>query len=85
VPAHAAARQQNVSTRHLVDQLAHAPHVAARHLADDRELVGERDAHVAVRVLGGLDELGGEAIRSVELALHVRRVERDHRVGDLGR
>jgi DNA-binding CsgD family transcriptional regulator len=52
VPADARARPQDVDPRVVIGHLPDLPDVQAQALADQRELVGKRDVHVPVGVLG---------------------------------
>ena len=75
--AHAAARPQDVHPGVLVGQPDQLPHVDPRLVADERQLVGEGDLHVAARVLRQLAHLRRLAIRAVQGPLNEPAIELD--------
>lgn len=81
VSAHAASRLQDVDARMLVGESDKLPHVDARLVADERQLVGEGNLHVARRVFGEFAHLCRLAVCAVERALHELAVEGDCLVG----
>lgn len=81
VSAHAASRLQDVDARMLVGEGDELPHVDARLVADERQLVGEGNLHVARGVFGKLAHLCRLAVCAVESALHELAVESDCLVG----
>ena len=81
VSAHTASRLQDVDARMLVGECDKLPHVDARLVADERQLVGEGNLHVARRVFGEFAHLCSLAVCAVERALHELAVEGDCLVG----
>lgn len=81
VSAHTAARLQDVDARMLVGEGDELPHVDARLVADERQLVGEGNLHVARGVFGEFAHLCRLAVCAVERALHELAVESDCLVG----
>lgn len=81
VSAHSAARLQDVDARMLVCEGYELPHVDARLVADERQLVGEGNLHVARGVFGEFAHLCRLAVCAVERALHELAVEGDSLVG----
>lgn len=81
VSAHSASRLQDVDARMLVCESDELPHVDARLVADERQLVGEGNLHVARRVFGEFAHLCRLAVCAVERALHELAVESDCLVG----
>lgn len=81
VSAHSAARLQDVDARMLVCEGDEFPHVDARLVADERQLVGEGNLHVARGVFGEFAHFGSLAVCAVERALHELAVEGDCLVG----
>lgn len=81
VSAHSASRLQDVDARMLVGESDKLPHVDARLVADERQLVGEGNLHVARGVFCELAHLCRLAVCAVERALHELAVECDCLVG----
>lgn len=81
VSAHSASRLQDVDARMLVCEGYELPHVDARLVADERQLVGEGNLHVARGVFGEFAHLCRLAVCAVERALHELAVECDCLVG----
>ncbi len=81
VSAHSASRLQDVDARMLVGESDELPHVDARLVADERQLVGEGNLHVARRVFCEFAHLCRLAVCAVERALHELAVEGDSLVG----
>lgn len=81
VSAHAASRLQDVDARMLVGEGDELPHVDARLVADERQLVGEGNLHVARGVFGEFAHFRRLAVCAVERALHELAVEGDSLVG----
>lgn len=81
VSAHAASRLQDVDARMLVGEGDELPHVDARLVADERQLVGEGNLHVARGVFCKLAHFRRLAVCAVERALHELAVEGDCLVG----
>lgn len=81
VSAHSASRLQDVDARMLVGEGDELPHVDARLVADERQLVGEGNLHVARGVFGEFAHLSRLAGCAVERALHELAVESDCLVG----
>lgn len=81
VSAHAASRLQDVDARMLVGEGDELPHVDARLVADERQLVGEGYLHVARGVFGEFAHFRRLAVCAVESALHELAVESDSLVG----
>lgn len=81
VSAHSASRLQDVDARMLVGESDELPHVDARLVADERQLVGESNLHVARGVFGEFAHLCRLAVCAVERALHELAVEGDSLVG----
>lgn len=81
VSAHSASRLQDVDARMLVGESDELPHVDARLVADERQLVGEGNLHVARGVFGEFAHLCRLAVCAVESALHELAVEGDCFVG----
>lgn len=81
VSAHSASRLQDVDARMLVCESDELPHVDARLVADERQLVGESNLHVARGVFCKLAHLCRLAVCAVERALHELAVEGDCLVG----
>ena len=81
VSAHSAARLQDVDARMLVGESDELPHVDARLVADERQLVGEGNLHVARGVFCEFAHLCRLAVCAVESALHELAVECDCLVG----
>lgn len=81
VSAHAASRLQDVDARMLVGEGDELPHVDARLVADERQLVGEGNLHVARGVFGEFAHFRRLAVCAVERALHELAVEGDCLVG----
>lgn len=81
VSAHSASRLQDVDTRMLVGEGDELPHVDARLVADERQLVGEGNLHVARGVFCKLAHFRRLAVCAVERALHELAVECDCLVG----
>ena len=75
VAADAGAGLQDLHPRMVVGELDQLPDVDAEPVADERQLVGERDVHVAEGVLRQLGHLGGARVRLQALALHEQAVE----------
>ena len=81
VSAHSASRLQDVDARMLVSESDELPHVDARLVADERQLVGEGNLHVARGVFGEFAHFRRLAVCAVERALHELAVEGDCLVG----
>lgn len=81
VSAHSASRLQDVDARMLVGESDELPHVDARLVADERQLVGEGNLHVARGVFGEFAHFRRLAVCAVERALHELAVECDCLVG----
>lgn len=81
VSAHSASRLQDVDARMLVGEGDELPHVDARLVADERQLVGESNLHVARGVFCEFAHLCRLAVCAVERALHELAVEGDCLVG----
>lgn len=81
VSAHSASRLQDVDARMLVGEGDELPHVDARLVADERQLVGEGNLHVARGVFCKLAHFRRLAVCAVERALHELAVEGDCLVG----
>lgn len=81
VSAHSASRLQDVDARMLVGESDELPHVDARLVADERQLVGEGNLHVARRVFCEFAHFRSLAVCAVESALHELAVEGDCLVG----
>lgn len=81
VSAHSASRLQDVDARMLVGESDELPHVDARLVADERQLVGEGNLHVARGVFCKLAHFRRLAVCAVERALHELAVEGDCLVG----
>lgn len=81
VSAHSASRLQDVDARMLVCESDELPHVDARLVADERQLVGEGNLHVARGVFCKLAHFRRLAVCAVERALHELAVEGDCFVG----
>lgn len=81
VSAHSASRLQDVDARMLVGEGDELPHVDARLVADERQLVGEGNLHVARGVFCKLAHFRRLAVCAVERALHELAVEGDCFVG----
>lgn len=81
VSAHSASRLQDVDARMLVGEGDELPHVDARLVADERQLVGEGNLHVARGVFGEFAHFCRLAVCAVERALHELAVEGDSLVG----
>lgn len=81
VSAHSAARLQDVDARMLVCEGNEFPHVDARLVADERQLVGEGNLHVARGVFCKFAHLCRLAVCAVERALHELAIECDCLVG----
>lgn len=81
VSAHSASRLQDVDARMLVGESDELPHVDARLVADERQLVGEGNLHVARRVFCEFAHFRSLAVCAVERALHELAVECDCLVG----
>lgn len=81
VSAHSASRLQDVDARMLVGEGDELPHVDARLVADERQLVGEGNLHVARGVFCKLAHFRRLAVCAVESALHELAVECDCLVG----
>lgn len=81
VSAHSASRLQDVDARMLVGESDELPHVDARLVADERQLVGEGNLHVARGVFCKLAHFCSLAVCAVERALHELAVESDSLVG----
>ena len=81
VSAHATSRLQDVDARMLVGERDELPHVDARLVADERQLVGEGNLHVARGVFCKLAHLSRLAVCAVERTLHELAVEGDSLVG----
>lgn len=81
VSAHSASRLQDVDARMLVGESDELPHVDARLVADERQLVGEGNLHVARGVFCKLAHFCRLAVCAVERALHELAVEGDSLVG----
>lgn len=81
VSAHSASRLQDVDARMLVSESDELPHVDARLVADERQLVGEGNLHVTRGVFGEFAHLCRLAVCAVERALHELAVESDSLVG----
>lgn len=81
VSAHSASRLQDVDARMLVGESDELPHVDARLVADERQLVGEGNLHVARGVFGEFAHLCRLAVCAVERALHELAVEGNCLVG----
>lgn len=79
--AHSASRLQDVDARMLVGEGDELPHVDARLVADERQLVGEGNLHVTRGVFGEFAHLCRLAVCAVERALHELAVESDCLVG----
>lgn len=81
VSTHSASRLQDVDARMLVCEGDELPHVDARLVADERQLVGEGNLHVARGVFCKLAHFCSLAVCAVERALHELAVESDCLVG----
>lgn len=81
VSAHSASRLQDVDARMLVGECDELPHVDARLVADERQLVGEGNLHVARGVFGEFAHFRRLAVCAVERALHELAVECNCLVG----
>lgn len=81
VSAHSASRLQDVDARMLVSESDELPHVDARLVADERQLVGEGNLHVARGVFGEFAHFRRLAVCAVERALHELAVESDCLIG----
>lgn len=81
VSAHSASRLQDVDARMLVGESDKLPHVDARLVADERQLVGEGNLHVARGVFGEFAHFCRLAVCAVERALHELAVEGNCLVG----
>lgn len=81
VSAHSASRLQDVDARMLVGESDELPHVDARLVADERQLVGEGNLHVARGVFCKFAHFRRLAVCAVERALHELAVESDCLVG----
>lgn len=81
VSAHSASRLQDVDARMLVGEGDELPHVDARLVADERQLVGKGNLHVARGVFCEFAHFRSLAVCAVERALHELAVEGDCLVG----
>lgn len=81
VSAHSASRLQDVDARMLVGEGDELPHVDARLVADERQLVGEGNLHVARGVFCEFAHFCRLAVCAVERALHELAVEGNCLVG----
>ena len=77
--------QEHVPAGAFVQELTNAPDVRAQSVADQGHLVGEADLDVAIRVLAGLDDLGGQRVGRVEIGFDDAAVQAEGNVGRLGR